>query len=88
MHLLRLRPTAEQLRSWNGDVAEPIKTIENIGYTAWLRELTPLSTLELEREVPSEQPDQKLAQRIKTLEELFDVAEKEESFANGECGSC
>ena len=80
IHLLRLRPTVEQLKSWNKDGFEPSKTLETCGWTAFLRELTGQYSLE------GLEPREKLVHRKRILEDLYDIAEKEESFFRGECG--
>lgn len=82
IHLLRLRPSAQQWRSWNRDLPEAniTKTLEICGWTAFLRELTPPSTL------GGLASNDKLDYMRKILEELYEVAEKEESFLRGECG--
>ena len=86
MHLLRLRPTVQQLRSWNKDAVEPYKTLDTRGWTAFLRELTPASILE--GLGPKVEPDEKLERRQKIMDDMYDVAEKEEGFLRGERGSC
>lgn len=86
MHLLRLRPTVEQLRSWNHELNEPYQMLEECGWTAFLRRLTPPSTLE-GLGAKYESAD-KLEKRQKALNDLYDIAEKEEQYIRGEYGGC
>jgi hypothetical protein len=81
LHLLRLRPTPAQLKEWNRDCVEPHKTHVNKGWTAFLRELAPPSTVDDSRE-----PDDKTEERQKLLAQVYDLAEREERYLDGEIG--
>lgn len=82
LHILRLRPTYEQLAEWNDDVTEISKTFEMHGWTAFLKELTPASLFD---GLDSEKPG-KRTRRSKLLNDLYEIAEQEERHLNGECG--
>lgn len=80
MHLLRLRPTPEDLKSWNNDMAEPNPTHVTRGWTAFLRELAPLDSVDA---IDNGKPD-KVKKRREYMKDLYDVAEMEEDFQT--CG--
>ncbi|KAI7359553.1 hypothetical protein KC336_g22034, partial [Hortaea werneckii] len=76
LHLLRLRPTPEQLKAWNKDTTEPSKTHRFRGWTAFLRELAPVDSLD-----DVSPTDKKMVQyRRKLFKELYDVAEMEQEW--------
>ena len=76
LHLLRLRPTPEQLKAWNKDTTEPSKTHRFRGWTAFLRELAPVDSLD-----DVSPTDKKMVHyRRKLFKELYDVAEMEQEW--------
>lgn len=81
LHLLRLRPTPAQLKEWNKDCVEPHPTHVNRGWTDFLRELAPPSTVDDSRE-----PDDKTEERKKLLAQVYELAEREEKYLDGEIG--
>lgn len=81
LHLLRLRPTPAQLKEWNKDCVEPHPTHVNRGWTDFLRELAPPSAVDDLRE-----PDDKTEERKKLLAQVYELAEREERYLDGEIG--
>ncbi|KAI7715358.1 hypothetical protein KC322_g2948 [Hortaea werneckii] len=76
LHLLRLRPTPEQLKAWNKDTTEPNKTHRFRGWTAFLRELAPVDSLD-----DVSPTDKKMVHyRRHLFKELYDVAEMEQEW--------
>ncbi|RMX70864.1 hypothetical protein D0869_16219, partial [Hortaea werneckii] len=76
LHLLRLRPTPEQLKAWNKDTTEPSKTHRFRGWTAFLRELAPVDSLD-----DVSPTDKKMVHyRRQLFKELYDVAEMEQEW--------
>ncbi|KAI7285244.1 hypothetical protein KC345_g1797 [Hortaea werneckii] len=76
LHLLRLRPTPEQLKAWNKDTTEPNKTHRFRGWTAFLRELAPVDSLD-----DVSPTDKKMVRyRRQLFKELYDVAEMEQEW--------
>ncbi|RMZ18299.1 hypothetical protein D0862_00401 [Hortaea werneckii] len=76
LHLLRLRPTPEQLKAWNKDTTEPNKTHRFRGWTAFLRELAPVDSLD-----DVSPTDKKMVHyRRRLFKELYDVAEMEQEW--------
>jgi hypothetical protein len=84
LHLLRLRPSLQQLKNWNADLQGPNKTLETRGWTAFLRELTPSTTLDGLGKSP--ESAEKVRQRQKDMNDMYKIAEKEEAFIKGERG--
>ncbi|KAI7491334.1 hypothetical protein KC351_g3 [Hortaea werneckii] len=69
-------PTPEQLKAWNKDTTEPSKTHRFRGWTAFLRELTPVDSLD-----DVSPTDKKMVHyRRKLFKELYDVAEMEQEW--------
>lgn len=81
LHLLRLRPTPAQLKEWNKDCVEPHPTHVNRGWTDFLKELAPPSTVDDSRE-----PDDKTEERKKLLAQVYELAEREERYLDDEIG--
>ncbi|KAI7382406.1 hypothetical protein KC332_g16610 [Hortaea werneckii] len=76
LHLLRLRPTPEQLKAWNKDTTEPNKTHRFRGWTAFLRELAPVDSLD-----DVSPTDKKMIHyRRQLFKELYGVAEMEQEW--------
>ena len=92
VHLLRLRPSAQQLTSWNGDLNEPsrvletphYKVLEIQGWTEFLRQCTPASILQ--GLGPSPEPQEKLDKLQSLMNDMYEVAAIEEGYLNGEYG--
>ena len=85
IHLLRLRPTPEQLKLWNKGTAEPHPTHSFVGWTAFLEEL--LSPKDLDQVNELRNDSDKLRQRQSYLRDLYEVARMEEEFvAHRGCG--
>jgi len=82
LHLLRLRPTPAQLKEWNKNCVEPHPTHVTKGWTQFLVALAPPSTCDDSRE-----PDDKTEGRQKLLAQIYDLAEREERYLDGEIGS-
>ena len=67
---------------WNGDLTGISKTFETHGWTAFLKELTPPSLFDgLDSEKPGKRTD-----RSELLDDMYEIAELEERYQNGECG--
>jgi hypothetical protein len=81
LHLLRLRPTPAQLKEWNKNCVEPHPSHVNKGWTAFLKELAPPSTCDDLRD-----KDDKSAERQKLLAQVYELAEREERYVDGEIG--
>lgn len=82
MHLLRLRPEADQLRVWNNDKSEPHPTHKNVGWTAFLRELAPIDSLD--EITPT--AENKVKTRRDMLADVYRIAEMEEDFQRFDMG--
>jgi hypothetical protein len=85
IHLLRLRPTPEELKSYqrNDQVENLVMTHKYEGWTAFLKKLTPKNVFDgLEPERPGMR---KLQEQL--LGQLFDVAEVEEDYLNDARGT-
>ena len=81
LHLLRLRPTPAQLKEWNKNCVEPHPTHVNQGWTEFLKTLAPPSTCDDPRGT-----DDKTEERQKLLAQIYDLAEREERYLDGEIG--
>lgn len=82
LHLLRLRPSPQQLKAWNDDTTEIHKTHEHCGWTEFLREL---AGPDLFDDLPKEAPNRvKLRQTL--LAQMYAVAAMEEEFQKDERG--
>lgn len=84
LHLLRLRPTPQQLRAWNDETTEHNKTHVSRGWTAFLEEL---AGPDLFDDLPREAPNRVQLRRT-LLAQMYEVAALEEQFDNGEVGEC
>ena len=84
LYLLRLRSSSEQLKKWNPDLQGPNKTLETRGWTAFLQELTPSTTLDGLGKSP--ESEDRVKQRHKVMNDMYEIAEKEEAFIKGERG--
>lgn len=82
VHLIRLRPSPELLQDWNGRSDEPSESHCLQGWTALMRELTPLTLFNN----LAKEPQDKINRRPKLLEEIFRVAQMEEDYLNGNTG--
>lgn len=82
LHLLRLRPTTTQLFEWNNRDTEPNKTHATVGWTAFLKEL---AGPEIFDDLPRE-PANKVEQRRKLLNQMYEVAQMEEDLHEGARG--
>ncbi len=73
-----------QLREWhgNGDRTELTKVHEIEGWTAFLKQVTPDNIFD---GIDPDRQDKK-KRRLRILNDLFDVAEMEERYLNGEYG--
>jgi hypothetical protein len=82
LHLLRLRPTPEDLKQWNKGCVEPHQTHVAKGWTEFLKELAPPSIFDdmREPEIKEQQERQKL------LSQIYDLTKKEEEYRTGEIG--
>ena len=85
LHILRLRPSSQQLKKWNGDLYVPNKTLETRGWTAFLQEQTQFSSM-LVGLGKSPEPEEKLRLRQKILDDLYHIAGEEEGFLKGDRG--
>ncbi|CAK3838193.1 Hypothetical predicted protein [Lecanosticta acicola] len=79
LHLLRLRPSPEQLKAWNKDMTEPHPIHRNVGWTAFLQEL---AGPEIFDDLPKEDKKRK-QQRQELLHQMYQVAQMEEDFQIG-----
>ncbi|KAK0328815.1 hypothetical protein LTR82_000748 [Friedmanniomyces endolithicus] len=76
LHLLRLRPTPDDLKRMNGDGFEPHSTHVSRSWTAFLREsATPESLDELRPKDPA-----RVEKRRRLLKEIYAIAEMEEDY--------
>lgn len=82
LHLLRLRPTPEQLNAWNKGCSPPNPTHVNQGWTAFLEELAPVSVLDELREAKTE----KAEKRKELMQQMYHIAAHEQSYLDGEIG--
>lgn len=84
LHLLRLRPTVQQLREWNshGDSTELCKRYQAEGWTAFLKAMTPNTIF---HGLDTDRPERR-KHREKTLEDIYHVAAKEEEYLKGNYG--
>lgn len=81
MHLLRLRPSPKQLSIWNNGLEpHPIHATE--GWVQFLQTLAPLSSLS-DMHGETKERTQK---RQQLLSVVYDLAQEDENFHNGECG--
>ncbi|KAK4548530.1 hypothetical protein LTR36_009440 [Oleoguttula mirabilis] len=76
LFLLRLRPTPEKLKAWNMEKCEPHPTHVRQGWTAFLKELAPLDSLDEIAPTTGE----RIGQRRALLREVYTVAEMEEDY--------
>ncbi|KAK5119963.1 hypothetical protein LTR85_007039 [Meristemomyces frigidus] len=76
LHLLRLRPSPKQLKTWNNEKCEPHPTHAKIGWTAFLRELAPVDSLD---EIPPT-TGERVGYRRRLLQDVYHVAEMEEDY--------
>ena len=76
-----MRPTPAQLKEWNKNCVEPHPTHVNKGWTEFLKALAPPSTCDDPRGT-----DDKTEERQKLLAQIYDLAEREERYLDGEIG--
>ncbi|KAK3116603.1 hypothetical protein LTR53_002837 [Teratosphaeriaceae sp. CCFEE 6253] len=77
LHLLRLRPTPEELRVMNGENCEPHQMHKAESWTAFLREVAPWDGF-LDDLDPTSAG--RVEKRRQLLREIYEVAEKEEHY--------
>lgn len=82
LHLLRLRPTPQQLQAWNDNTTEPNKTHITRGWTEFLKELAGPDILD---DLPREAPN-RVELRKTLLSQMYTVAAMEEQYQNDEIG--
>lgn len=82
LHLLRLRPSPEQLKAWNQDKTEPHIIHRTVGWTAFLQELAGVDIFD---DLPKEDSKRTL-QRQELLRQMYDVAKMEEEYQIGGIG--
>ncbi|PPJ50421.1 hypothetical protein CBER1_05541 [Cercospora berteroae] len=78
LHLLRLRPSPDQLKKWNRYDTEPSKTHIERGWTAWLQEL---SGHEVFDDLPKGS-SYRIEHRRSLMDQMYAVAEMEEDYLN------
>ncbi|EMC96933.1 hypothetical protein BAUCODRAFT_433000 [Baudoinia panamericana UAMH 10762] len=79
VHILRLRPTPEQLKTMNNDTCEAYPTYAVQSWTQFLKELCPVTSLDdLSPSTPA-----RIKMRQRLFEELYGAAEMEEDFKTG-----
>jgi hypothetical protein len=86
LHLLRLRPTADQLAEWYGsnDATEVKEKYAREGWTEFLKQMTPTDVFAgLDCSY-----DEKRRRRMAIMEQMWNVAKLEEQCKNGEIGMC
>ena len=83
--ILRLRPSTDELKKWNGHLYVPNKTLATRGWTAFLQEQTQYSSM-LVGLGKSPEPEGKLRLRQKVLDDMYYIAGEEERFLKGERG--
>ncbi|KAK1811651.1 hypothetical protein LTR12_013990 [Friedmanniomyces endolithicus] len=76
LHLLRLRPTPDDLKRMNGDGFEPHSTHVSRSWTAFLRESAPPESLD---ELNPKDPT-RVEKRRRLLKEIYEIAEMEEEY--------
>ncbi|KAK0798353.1 hypothetical protein LTR59_005799 [Friedmanniomyces endolithicus] len=76
LHLLRLRPTPDELKRMNGDGFEPHSTRVSRSWTAFLRESAPPESLD---ELNPKDPT-RVEKRRRLLKEIYEIAETEEDY--------
>jgi hypothetical protein len=76
LHILRLRPSPEQLLEWNNNVPDPSQTHIKGEWTQWLKKLAPPDFVD---DIDNVKPE-KVEQRRKHLEQLYTVADMEEKY--------
>lgn len=82
LHLLRLRPSPDQLKKWNRYDTEPSKTHIERGWTAWLQELAGHEVFD---DLPKGS-SHRIEHRRSLMDQMYAVAEMEEDFLNGAIG--
>jgi hypothetical protein len=82
VHLLRLRPSPEELNHWNNSDTEPNPTHVNEGWTAFLAEL---AGPEIFDELPKESP-KRAEKRRDFMSQMYACAAMEEQFVIGARG--
>ncbi|CZT17899.1 uncharacterized protein RCC_03736 [Ramularia collo-cygni] len=80
LHLLRLRPTPQQLRAWNNNHTEDNKTHVRCGWTAFLKELAGPDVFD---DLPKEAPN-RVRLRQNLLAQMYEVAAMEEQLEKDE----
>lgn len=86
LHILRLRPSPQELKAWNRDEADakqPTKTHEQGYWTAFLKELAPPTILD---DLSAGEPIEKIERKRKIMLKMYEIAEKEECYADEGCG--
>lgn len=86
LHILRLRPTIQQLKDWNDGLHTPNKAQQADRWTAFLEEHTLPSIFDALGKSPD--PEEKLRHRQKVLRQMYRVAAAEEAYFKGERGQC
>ena len=76
LHLLRLRPTPDDLKRMNGDGFKPHSTHVSRSWTAFLRESAPPESLD---ELNPKDPT-RVEKRRRLLTEIYEIAEMEEEY--------
>lgn len=82
LHLLRLRPSPEQLKAWNQDKTEPHVIHRTVGWTAFLQDLAGVDIFD---DLPKEDL-KRTVQRQELLRQMYDVAKMEEEYQIGGIG--
>jgi hypothetical protein len=82
IHLLRLRPSPEQLSTWNDDDSEYNEIHVTQGWTAFLKDLAGPETFD---EMPRT-PIDKVKKRRKYMDQMYEIASMEEEIQNEERG--
>lgn len=87
MHIIRLRPTPEDLEEWNSDMEDPTlkhRALKADTWTGFLHESTQKNIFDALGKTP--EPEDKLRLRDNVLKQLYYVAAAEEAYIKGERG--
>ncbi|KAK5135974.1 hypothetical protein LTR08_004432 [Meristemomyces frigidus] len=76
LHLLRLRPSPEQLKAWNNDTCEPHPVHVAQGWTEFLKKCAPIDSLD---DIPPT-AEQRVEYRRKLLSDVYEIAQMEHDY--------
>lgn len=87
MHIIRLRPSREDLEEWQRDLEDPTemhRAAKTPTWTGFLQDSTQKNIFDALGKTP--EPEEKLRLRQKVLDQMWYVAAAEEAYIKGERG--